>query len=197
MRRPPPASPRSNRWPFIDPSRHRAAWNGSRRGRRRGRCQPELHRRRPPSVRATPPTPTERVLSRLLPARPRPPAGPRRPVRRAGTGQAITGLLCRPGLPLRQRTGTIGLFGGGSQTDAWPGGGLGNPSRVSRLLRMWPRASTATVSRLATTYMGSKALLWICIRCWYRPVPGAATDGLYTRPGAWWRIGTDPDSYSA
>ena len=42
-----------------------------------------------------------------------------------------------------------------SRTDAWPGTGR-NPSRVSRLQRVKPEASTATVSRLPTTYAWSK-----------------------------------------
>jgi hypothetical protein len=46
--------------------------------------------------------------------------------------------------------------GGGSRTDASPRGGLGNSSRVSRLLQIGPEARTATVSTLPASYTWSK-----------------------------------------
>jgi len=77
---------------FIEPSRHRAAWT-SRRGRGRGRCQRELHRRRSPSVRATLPRQLNGfLLDCFLLARDGPLGHIGGPDGRASE-QAVTGLL--------------------------------------------------------------------------------------------------------
>jgi hypothetical protein len=116
---------------------------------------------RRPSVRAIPLRRLNGFFSScFLLARRGPPGHAGRPYGRAW-GQALTDLLRRPGPPRRHHAGTIGLFGGGSRTDAEPGGGLGNPSGVSRLLRIGPEVSTATVSWLVHDLRMEQALSWI------------------------------------
>ena len=98
----------------------------------------------------------ERVRSRLLPASPPRSARPRLPADGRASEQAVTGLLCRRGLPslaarrdhrpIRRR-----FANGRVAREGW-----GTPPRVSRLPRMGPKASTATVSWLPTTYTWSK-----------------------------------------
>lgn len=102
-----------------------------------------------------PATPAEPVLARQLPARAQRSAEPHRPARRAGREACGTGCCVDQGR-VGSKPGPSGLLAGGSRTATQPGGGLRNPSRGRRSLRIGPGASTATVSWLPTTHTCSK-----------------------------------------
>jgi len=118
--------------------------------------RPELHRRRPPSVRATLPGQLNGVFSTASCSPATVPSG--------NAGWPTDGLGAgghSPAVSARAASSAAGRdhrpVGGGSRTDASPGRELGNSSRrVSRLLQIAPEASTATVSRLPTTYTWTK-----------------------------------------